>query len=163
MPQPPPIIRLYGDSYGDTPVDFQRTDAQLQSSFVSKLPAEIRAQIYRELWVDAGLSQHLIVHSIDPGGESRSLQSRFHHTKCITKHDAPDDRGPPPGNLYYKEARRRLKRDPTFSDGTDPMWKEDCYHCKKAFDCFFDVGNLPHCPIERNTPFIPMLVCCKKM
>jgi hypothetical protein len=160
MPEPTPIVRLYGDSHGNTDVDFEKTDPQPQSAFLSRLPAEIRAQIYRELWIDAGLSQHLIPYTVFPDG--RGGVTRYRHTKCITKHNAPDDRGPPPGNLFYKDARRRRKKDPSFNDGTDQMWKDDCYHCKQSFDCFFDVGNLPHCPIEKNTPFLPMLLCCKK-
>ncbi|KAK7408037.1 hypothetical protein QQX98_009810 [Neonectria punicea] len=121
-PEPEPkIIRLYGDKYGDTFVDYETTNPQSQCGFLSKLPAEIRTQIYEELWRATGLSQHLLPHTLFPEGFG---VTRYHHAKCITEHDAPDERGPPPGNLHYKESKKRRRTDPSFTDGTDPSHLE---------------------------------------
>lgn len=79
----PETIRLYGDTTGDTFVDYETTNPQSQCGLLSKLPAEIRALIYQELWREAGLSQHLLPHTVFPEGFG---VTRYHHARCITKH-----------------------------------------------------------------------------
>ncbi|KPM45815.1 hypothetical protein AK830_g708 [Neonectria ditissima] len=63
----PETVRLYGDEHGETFVDYKTTSPQNQCGLLSKLPVEIRAQTYLELWRQMGLSQYLISHYVFPG------------------------------------------------------------------------------------------------
>ncbi len=58
-------------------------DPQLQSAFVTRLPAEIRDVIYLELWRSVGLRQHILCHG---RGEDR----HFCRWACITEYQVAD-------------------------------------------------------------------------
>lgn len=60
------------------------TNSQYQSSFVIKLPREIRNLIYVELWRSCGLRQHVIWHS-DQGNP------HFCRWPCTTKYQVEDE------------------------------------------------------------------------
>ncbi|KAI1395432.1 hypothetical protein F4819DRAFT_492482 [Hypoxylon fuscum] len=61
---------------------------QHQSSFLNKLPLEVRRLIYLELWRASGLSQHIIYHK----NHSDEEKSHFCHWPCISEFDVEDER-----------------------------------------------------------------------
>ncbi len=59
----------------------QRKRKSQSESALFRLPFEIRNLIYLEVWREAGLSQHIVVHH---GG--------YTHTQCVINHDGLDER-----------------------------------------------------------------------
>ena len=63
----------------------ERVHDQTQSPFFHKLPLEVRQNIYSQLWLSAGSTQHIF-----KAGNSRL--SELSHATCITDPDAKDPR-----------------------------------------------------------------------
>ncbi|GJN67489.1 hypothetical protein PLICBS_001515 [Purpureocillium lilacinum] len=61
-------------------------DPQLQSSFITKLPPEIRQLVYLELWRSYGLRQHFLHHR----GETDEAPAHFCHWPCTTPYEVQD-------------------------------------------------------------------------
>ncbi|KAF4449679.1 hypothetical protein F53441_7079 [Fusarium austroafricanum] len=59
---------------------------QLQSTFITRLPREVRDGIYLELWRLCGLRQHIIWHE----NKDDKPKSHFCHWKCTTPFDVED-------------------------------------------------------------------------
>lgn len=147
-------------SQSTTP-DFTTSNPQTQSRLAT-LPVEIRLKIYSHVWAAEGSTQHIIFSGLYHWSKPR-CPSQFYHVACVTDHSAPDtSREGSLQNLYYEESVERRANDPTFLDGTDPRWKEDCYYCKDFFDCCFDQSNQPFPPIEKSA-FMGMLLLCKAL
>ncbi|KAK2031030.1 hypothetical protein LX32DRAFT_637537 [Colletotrichum zoysiae] len=64
------------DSKDDTPAQQPH-----QFHYFSKLPPEIRVQIYQEFWAVAGVKRHVFLHNYE-----------ITYSPCITDHTAPDER-----------------------------------------------------------------------
>jgi hypothetical protein len=116
---------------------------QLQSTLFGKLPLEIRRQIYQELWLSSGLSQHVF-----------ERRGRLQHCPCIIDHDEPDERD----DLVEMY---RLEKEITDSDS----FKHRALHRKLASPW------TKHWKCEENlsqngappNPFLLSLLSCKRM
>ena len=60
-------------------------DEQMHSPFFNKLPLEVRQNIYHQLWLSAGITQHIYRAGNSPFAE-------LSHAACITDPDAKDPR-----------------------------------------------------------------------
>lgn len=117
----------------------QTANAQRQSAFL-RLPIEVRHRIYGEVFVEAGLAQHIYV-----------KDGRYTHTACMTDHDAPDERQVEVEKIYNHRKKRFLSH-PVWSRRLLSSWANH-WRCEEA------AMEAPPVP----TPFIGLLLACKQM
>ncbi|KAF5604269.1 uncharacterized protein FSUBG_6887 [Fusarium subglutinans] len=64
----------------------QSPDPQLQSSFITRIPREVRDKVYLELWRSCGLRQHIIWHK----DTQDVTKSHFCRWRCTTPFEVED-------------------------------------------------------------------------
>lgn len=119
----------------------KRDERQSDTPFLDWLPLELRICIYKELWYNSGLTQHILM----------DKNARFTHTPCTTNHLGPDAR-------QDACAKLDVNGDGEFEDHTwghrlhSPWgnhWKcNEARSCNKAKDA---------------SSFLPMLLTCRKL
>jgi hypothetical protein len=119
---------------------------QSQCSFFRLLPNEIRQMVYRELWVDAGLVQHIYIQ-----------RGAYTHRKCLIDHRGPDQRQAELQYLWDEE----WKVDSSSCE--NPIWRRRlvsqwCNHwrCEEA------AAMHPTATDVAPSPFMPMLLACRQ-
>jgi hypothetical protein len=131
---------------------------QIQSLFFTKTPIEIRNMIYRELWRNSGLSQHIFRRQRVYG----NMKSRFTHSPCVTQFNVEDQR--------QKELQKlSIEFDLPPSDGgiRNSQWGRRCHSSWYNHWCCLEnhinetTGG--RAKQHRVEPFLPMLLTCKKM
>lgn len=147
-------------SSSNTPIDWTTTQPQTQSLLAS-LPAEVRLKIWSAVWKATGPVQHIIRSGLYRWNKPK-CDVRFYHVACVTDFDNPGTSREGLENFDYKVAKKKKRNDPTFLDGTDPCWKEDCYYCMDYYDCFFSQSDFPSPPVEKSA-FMGMLLLCKSL
>lgn len=126
----------------DTNVFEETADSQLDSALL-RLPIEVRLQIYDELWEDAGYTRHVFIRN-----------GAYAHMKCITDHDAADERQAEVEKIYPMS--ERFLEDPVWSRRLVSSWVNH-WRCEEAAVAAMTEG--PQDP----SPFLPVLLCCKRM
>lgn len=134
-PEGPPV-------FPDANLFEQTADSQL-GAVLLRLPIEVRLQIYDELWEDAGYTRHVYV-----------KDGKYTHTKCITDHDAADERQVEVAKIYPMS--ERFLEHPVWSRRLVSSWVNH-WRCEEAAVAAMDQG--PPVP----TPFLALLLCCKRM
>lgn len=122
--------------------EFERTANSQRESALLRLPIEVRRQIYDAAWEEAGLTRHIYIKN-----------GCYTHTSCITDHDAEDER--------QVELWRTFPIRGTFLD--DPIWSRrllsswvNHWRCEEAAAAAAKGPPVP-------TPFLALLLCCKRM
>jgi len=116
---------------------------QLDSTFFGKLPLEIRRQIYQELWLSSGLSQHVY-----------ERNGRISHCPCVIDHDAADERD---DLVEMHRLQKELTNTDSFTDTalhqqlSSPWTKH--WKCEEQLN---QHGAPPN-------PFMLSLLSCKRM
>lgn len=122
---------------------FEKTaDSQLGSALL-RLPIEVRLQIYDELWEDAGYTRHVYVKN-----------GAYTHTKCITDHDAEDERQIEVKKIYPMS--ERFLQHSVWSRRLVSSWVNH-WRCEEAAVAAMTYGS------PAPTPFLALLLCCKRM
>ncbi|KAK7953481.1 hypothetical protein PG996_014374 [Apiospora saccharicola] len=146
-------------------------DEQSTSPFLSKLPIELRNEIYMLLWRDAGLKQHILVdkdHGPKPAmyaymnimphkpGETTPEKpiTRFSHAACVADHTALDERQEQIAKLTLDE----FEDDEVWCERLASPWVNH-WRCEEAHQAAL---NDPSRPSQRS-PFLPMMLVCRKM
>lgn len=131
-----PPVSPDADVFGKT------ADSQLGSALL-RLPIEVRLQIYDELLEDAGYTRHIYVKN-----------GAYTHTKCITDHDATDERQVEVKKVYPMS--ERFLQHPVWSRRLVSSWVNH-WRCEEAAVAAMADGS----PVP--TPFLALLLCCKRM
>ncbi|RMJ19462.1 hypothetical protein CDV36_000884 [Fusarium kuroshium] len=147
------------------------TDPQTQSNFITRLPYDIRAAIYKELWPSWTPRQHVVWH-IDPNADE--TKSHLHREPCISRFQLHDE-------LQTEiEALRQEKQVPLGEPLNDPAYRqrlESCWmnhwKCGERLDeelgeerNFFYNTSIGGCwcdkkPKGDRDTYLPMLLSCK--
>ncbi|KAK7935293.1 hypothetical protein PG985_000788 [Apiospora marii] len=153
-----------------------KADEQSTSLFLSQLPIELRNAIYRLLWRDAGLEQHILADKdYDPELASAKFiwkrrrtvpetpTTRFSHMACISDHSAFDDRQEELAKLIPDG----LESDDDDEDEVAETWGErlnnawgNHWKCEEAHQAVVQIR--PAKPRQRS-PFLSMMLVCRKM
>lgn len=120
-------------------VNFERTAHEQRQSVLLRLPVEVRQCIYDKVVTAAGLTQHIYV-----------KDGRYTHTACVTHdHEGRDDRQIELEEIYPKEEKSYTS--PLWSRRLLSSWANH-WRCEEAAE---DSTVL--------SPFLPLLLCCKRM
>ncbi|GJN81397.1 hypothetical protein PLIIFM63780_004931 [Purpureocillium lilacinum] len=149
-------------------------DPQLQSSFITKLPPEIRQLVYLELWRSYGLRQHFLHHR----GETDEAPAHFCHWPCTTPYevqdalqeeieDARSRSGIPLGREFENTQLCHDLLSPWINHRVCGRRAESAYGVEavhslatSATSCWKTPERLDHVPRVR-APYLPMLLSCK--
>ncbi|KAK8136789.1 hypothetical protein PG984_004729 [Apiospora sp. TS-2023a] len=159
---------------------------QSMSLFLSKLPIELRNEIYLLLWCDAGLEQHIMADKdYDPEFASAEYiwkrprhvpeipTTRFSHMACISDHSALDDRQEEIAKLNLTPDE--LEDEETWGERMNNTWGNH-WKCEEAQDeCRKDERRrrgrrrhprrevqMPVRPCQKS-PFLPMMLVCRRI
>ena len=164
--------------------------SQADSMFLSRLPVDIRLQIYGELWRGAGLSQHIFKRADCANDGQDRRTSRFTHWPCTTEFSLEDDR-----QEALAEALEAMGSIPNGILGgsfANHVWSHRMYSpwynhwaCRRNMRAAYGLGEerfddrsqyqMP-CPVgcqehaavrvsslRGRDPFLPTLLTCKRM
>lgn len=127
---------------------FQVTLKDQAKCLFFRLPVEIRELIYNEIWRTAGLRQHILIRN-----------GYYTHIRCITDHNAPDERQVEVGRLWGTEIRPFTQGLPSnglwnrrLNSGWSNHWKCEERAASRSSSTVLDPA-----------PFLPMLLVCKQM
>ncbi|KAK1658470.1 hypothetical protein BDP55DRAFT_525393, partial [Colletotrichum godetiae] len=146
-------ISHYHDDNLRRPLPFE----QPRTSFLGRLPKEIREIIYRELWRTAGLGQHIIW-----------TEAGFGHSRCLLERlESNIIEGDDPGEFNWMGSDARgsvslwYKREmSTWCD----HWK--CEEAKDEREIWRDIARRQtSCGISvsNSSPYLPMMLTCKTL
>lgn len=127
--------------YPNSSVFEQNAHNQSQSPLL-RLPAEVRQQIYAEAWESAGLTRHIYV-----------KDGHYTHTTCITDHEAEDERTTEVEKILHTKGK--LRNGPLWTRCLTSSWANH-WRCEESVQT-----RLKKKPAA--TPFLGLLLCCKRM
>lgn len=149
------------------------TDPQTQSNFITRLPYDIRAAIYKELWPSWGPRQHVVWH-LDPSADE--TKSHLHREPCISQFRVHDELQ---AEIEVLRQEKQVPRGEPLNDVGYRQRLESCWmnhwKCGEWLDeelgekrNFFNNTSVGGCwcdekPRRDRDTYLPMLLSCKLM
>ncbi|OLN86957.1 hypothetical protein CCHL11_04520 [Colletotrichum chlorophyti] len=121
---------------------------QWQSQLFRRLPFEIRAQIYTEVWVASGVERHALIHN-----------RRLTYSPCITDHEAPDDRQIGVAKDWDWSKDSDVQSHPIWFKRMTSKW---CNHwkCERLWE---DIRDGREVDFHRTHSYLSLLLSCKRI